>query len=154
MKNRFYYDNKQNKHKVTRVLIAEIEYAINTALAAEKVNKLCEISVTFTDDEGIRELNSQYRDKDMPTDVLSFPMYDDISECKESTVTLGDIVINLQRAQLQAEQLGHSLNRETVFLCIHSILHLLGYDHEVSSQEDERMCERQREIIGSVYGNE
>ncbi len=88
----------------------------------------------------------------MPTDVLSFPMYDDISRCKESILTLGDIVINIQRADVQANQLGNTLHREIAFLCVHSLLHLLGYDHEISEDEDERMCEQQREIIKKVYG--
>ncbi len=154
MKNKLYYDNSQDEYKITRALITEIEYAVNTALRLENMYKLCEISLTFTNDEGIRRLNREYRDKDTPTDVLSFPMYDDISECRENTIALGDIVINMQRADIQAEQLEHSLNREVVFLCIHSVLHLLGYDHELSEAEDERMCERQRIIIERVYGNE
>ncbi len=152
MKNKFYYDNTQNNYKIKKSLIAEIEYVLNTALTLEGVNKLCEISLTFTDDDGIQELNRQYRDKDMPTDVLSFPMYDDISRCKESILTLGDIVINIQRADVQANQLGNTLHREIAFLCVHSLLHLLGYDHEISEDEDERMCEQQREIIKKVYG--
>ncbi len=154
MKNKFIYDNSQDKYKIKKSLIAEIEYTLNTALYLEGIHKLCEISISFTDDDGIHALNKQYRDKDMPTDVLSFPMYDDISESREVITPLGDIVINLQRAELQAQQLGHSMNREIVFLCVHSLLHLLGYDHEISEEEDERMCQRQREIIGRVYGNE
>ncbi len=154
MKNKFYYNNTQTEYGITRLLIAEIEYAVNTALLSEDVKKPCDISITFTNDSGIQELNCEYRNKNIPTDVLSFPMYNNISECKENTVTLGDIVINMQRADIQAKQLEHSLNREVVFLCIHSVLHLLGYDHEISPFEDERMCERQRIIIERVYGHE
>ncbi len=155
MKNRFYFKNEQNMLVISKTLKAEIEYCVNLTLLSENVNKRCEISVTFTDDDGIRTLNSAYRNKDTSTDVLSFPMYDcrnDINGCADNVITLGDIVINVRRAAEQARELEHGLNREICFLCVHSVLHLLGYDHERSKEEDKDMCQRQKNIIGRVYG--
>ena len=97
-------------------------------------------------------LNREYREKDAATDVLSFPMYeaDELpkgGDADGETVTLGDIVLSVERAAEQAAELGHSTEREIAFLCIHSTLHLLGYDHERGEEEDEDMCRRQREIL-------
>lgn len=108
------------------------------------------VSVTFTDNEGIHRLNKQYRAVDRPTDVLSFPMYDsgnfDDGECT-FCAELGDIVISVERAGAQATELGHSLRREVSFLTVHSMLHLLGYDHERSPKDEETQCEKQRKIM-------
>lgn len=155
MKNKFYFNDEQNMLVVSKTLKAEIEYCVDLTLLLENVKKTCEISVTFTDDDGIKELNAKYRNKDMPTDVLSFPMYygkDDIEACPDDVIALGDIVINVRRAAEQARELEHSLNREICFLCVHSTLHLLGYDHEIGEAEDEEMCRKQKNIIGRVYG--
>ncbi|MBO8141428.1 MAG: rRNA maturation RNase YbeY [Firmicutes bacterium] len=98
-----------------------------------------EVSVTFVDDSAIRELNRDYRGKDAATDVLSFPLWepDDIRLIREDPrrfperpLPLGDVVISLETAARQAEEYGHSLGREVAFLCVHGVLHLLGYDHE------------------------
>ena len=109
-----------------------------------------EVSVTFCDNEYIRKLNKKYRDKDKATDVLSFPIYDDgnfdPTECISGAV-LGDIVISLERAKEQAAEIGNSFLHEVAFLAIHSTLHLLGYDHERSAEEEEAQCIAQREII-------
>ena len=111
------------------------------------------MSVTFTDNEGIRELNHEHRDKDSATDVLSFPMYafteDDMPDT-EFSVELGDIVVSLERAKEQSEEFGHSYEREVAFLCVHSVLHLLGYDHELSEEDDADMRERQRKIMEKI----
>ena len=111
------------------------------------------VSVTFCDNEYIKKINKQYRGKDSATDVLSFPLYDngefDMAECI-SGVMLGDIVISLERAEEQSKELGHGFMRETAFLAIHSTLHLLGYDHERSEEDDEAQCKAQREIITKV----
>ena len=99
-----------------------------------------EVSVTFCDNEYIRKLNKKYRNKDKATDVLSFPMYDDgdfdPTECISGAV-LGDIVISLERAKEQAAEIGNSFLHEVAFLAVHSTLHLLGYDHERSAEEEE-----------------
>ena len=110
-------------------------------------------SVTFIDNEGIRSLNNEYRNKDSATDVLSFPMYafteDDMPDT-DFSVELGDIVLSLERAAEQAEEFGHSYEREVAFLTVHSVLHLLGYDHELSEEDDLDMRERQRKIMEKI----
>ena len=132
-----------------------IRAAIAETLFYERIYFDVEISVTLCDDAHIKQLNRQYRDKNKATDVLSFPMYD-LGELPHgttadgATVLLGDIVVSVERAAAQAAELGHSTDREIAFLCIHSTLHLLGYDHERSQKEDEDMCLRQREIIAKL----
>lgn len=108
------------------------------------------VSITFTDNEGIRQLNKEYRNKDAATDVLSFPMYtweDDDQPEADMAVELGDIVLSLEKADAQAKEYGHSFQRETAFLTVHSVLHLLGYDHERSEEEEKDMFRRQEEIM-------
>ena len=95
---------------------------ISAALAAEGVDLPCEINVLLTDDEGIHQVNREMRQVDRPTDVLSFPMFDGL-------VPLGDMCISLERAAAQAGEFGHSVERELSYLTVHSVLHLLGYDH-------------------------
>ncbi len=126
--------------------------AIEKTLFSERFWKDTELSVTFCNNEYIHKLNKEYREKDAPTDVLSFPLYDDgdIPEFEDQAIALGDIVISLERAEEQAKEIGHSFEEEVAFLTIHSTLHLLGYDHERSPEEDEDMCERQRQIVKTV----
>ena len=143
MKNRIYITNDQDKLPVDAALRALIRKAVNGALKYEGFEKSAEVSVTFTDDQKIHELNREYRDVDRPTDVLSFPMY---SEEDEDAV-LGDIVISLERAQAQSLEYGHSFEREVAFLCVHSVLHLLGYDHETGEEDEREMFARQDEIM-------
>lgn len=128
---------------------AVAEKAIIGAVEYEKTELDVCISVTFTDNEEIRILNSEFRGIDKPTDVLSFPTYDlfEKEACFGEYVELGDIVISLERALSQAEEYNHSLSREVAFLCVHSVLHLLGYDHETSSEDERIMFERQNEIM-------
>ena len=111
---------------------------ISAALAAEGVDLPCEINVLLTDDEGIHQVNREMRQVDRPTDVLSFPMFDlkpgekpeAGDEAPESgLVPLGDMCISLERAAAQAGEFGHSVERELSYLTVHSVLHLLGYDH-------------------------
>ena len=149
---RIYFENEQDKLPVTYNLKMLVREAIETTLDFEDFQNACEVSVTFTDNEGIHELNKKYRGVDKPTDVLSFPLfdYDGVSEeppVDEILNNLGDIVISLERAKEQAEEYGHSYKRETAFLCVHSMLHLLGYDHEKSDEEDRDMRARQTEIM-------
>lgn len=129
--------------------------AIKTALEQEAFHIPCGISVTFTDNEGIRVLNRQYREKDAATDVLSFPQYDFAAgetPDPQFFCELGDIVISLERARAQAKEIGHGYKKEVAFLAIHSVLHLLGYDHERSPEDEEDMCRRQREIVAVMNG--
>lgn len=145
-----YWANDQTAVKVGLAMRLLIKKAIKTTLIHEKFSHDAEISLTFVDNEGIRELNRTYRDKDAATDVLSFPLYDfhgGETPLGDGRVELGDIVLSLERAREQAAELGHSYEREAAFLCVHSVLHLLGYDHERSPEDEEIMCERQREIM-------
>ena len=116
----------------------------------EKFDGPAEISVTFVDNRRIQELNKQYRDKDAATDVLSFPMGEngeyDIDEDNGCKI-LGDIVISMERAMEQAELYGHSLQREVAYLTVHSMLHLLGYDHEASGLEAVHMREKEEAVL-------
>ena len=114
----------------------------------------CDISVTVTDNIHIHELNREYRGVDRPTDVLSFPMYsftdDDMPEEGPAPVVLGDIVISVERAKEQAVEYGHSFQREISFLTVHSVLHLLGYDHEVSEEAENEMFSLQDKIMDKL----
>ena len=129
-----------------------IREAVETTLDFEDFQNHCEVSVTFTDNEGIHALNKKFREVDKPTDVLSFPLFDFEGETDEPPVdeimsNLGDIVISLERAKEQADEYGHSFEREVAFLCVHSMLHLLGYDHEISEEDDIEMRSKQTEIM-------
>jgi probable rRNA maturation factor len=132
-----------------------VRRAILATLEEESFPYDAEASVTFCDNSFIRTLNNKYRNMDKHTDVLSFPIYDngefDMSECISGAV-LGDIVISLERAKEQAEEIGHSFLDEVAFLTIHSTLHLLGYDHERSKEEDELQCRLQKKILSSMKG--
>ena len=130
-----------------------IRDAVYATLEYEGFEFDAEVSVTFTDNKYLKELNSRFRGVDKATDVLSFPMYEegnfDISECISGAV-LGDIVISLERAKEQAAELGNSFMREVAFLAIHSTLHLLGYDHERGADDEEAQCLAQREIVSKL----
>ncbi|MBQ4290805.1 MAG: rRNA maturation RNase YbeY [Clostridia bacterium] len=153
MKYRVETRNEQNKVALSASDRALVRRAVKTALAAEKTDCPAEVSVTFTDDEGIRVLNRDYRGKDAPTDVLSFPLFEEGEDRGfdrdplTGAVLLGDIVISAERAERQAAEFGHSVQRELAFLAIHSTLHLLGYDHERSEEDDLLQRRRQKEIL-------
>ena len=149
--------NEQDKFDITDKLKELITLAAKTALDYMGFDRDAEISVMFTDNEGIRVLNAQHRGIDRATDVLSFPMleYDDDGEMFddpgdiEDELCLGDIVISLERAAEQAEEYGHSFEREVGFLTVHSMLHLLGYDHMTEEEENE-MFGFQKEILAKM----
>ena len=114
-----------------------------------------EISLSFVSLDEIHELNRMYRNVDRPTDVLSFPMFESTKELEEAckvgreegmTISLGDVVICMDKIRQQAEEFGHSQERETAYLFTHSVLHLLGYDHE-TDQEKRQMRQREEEIM-------
>ncbi len=130
-----------------------IRKAILETLEHERFKFDADVSVTFCDNKYIRALNKKFRGKNKHTDVLSFPIYDggdfDISECISGAV-LGDIVISIERAKEQAKEIGNSFIREMAFLTVHSTLHLLGYDHERSKEDDELQCRLQNEIVSKI----
>lgn len=155
MKNRIYINNDQNLIPVTEEYKKIIKKTVNAALRHEKAAFSAEVSVTFTDNEKIHELNLAHRGKDSATDVLSFPLFEKESLPKDGGeqeyVPIGDVVISLEKARAQAEEYGHSFEREIAFLTVHSILHLVGYDHEVSEKDEKYMnetCEKVLEKLG------
>lgn len=146
------FENRQELLPLSYKLKMLVRRAVETTLDYEQCENPIEVSVTFTDNEGIRELNRKFRNIDRPTDVLSFPLFDYTGESEEPPVDefvgmLGDIVISLEQAKKQAEEFGHSFEREAAFLTVHSMLHLLGYDHEAGGDEEADMRRRQREIL-------
>lgn len=147
MRLKIYFQDSQEKYMITYELQMLVRRAVLASLLSEGYDRDCEVSVTFTDNEGIRAINREFRDIDAPTDVLSFPMDDDEESIGGQIAELGDIVLSLERAHEQAEEFGHSDEREIAFLCAHSVLHLLGYDHETSPEDDAEMREKQRRIM-------
>ncbi len=130
-----------------------IEKAIYAALKSENVDIDCEVEVVITDKETIKELNNQTRGIDKPTDVLSFPMFENITNAvpeQDGKVFLGSMVICKDKAIEQAKEYGHSELREVSFLAVHSTLHLLGYDHELGKQEESEMFEKQENVLQTM----
>lgn len=143
------FSNEQDIFEIRTAMKAIVRKAVFNTLVYEGFDKNVEVSVTFTDNEKIRELNKSYRSKDSATDVLSFPMYDDFSDpmLNYGDVMLGDIVISIERAKKQAFDFFHSIYHELAFLAVHSTLHLLGYDHETSKADEKEMFRKQKEIM-------
>ena len=136
---------------------------VEAVLAAENVQADCEINVLITNDRGIRAINKASRDMDAPTDVLSFPMFsfqpgnlpEDFSEyldVETNLCPLGDMCISLERAVKQAKEYGHSVKREVGYLTIHSMLHLLGYDHLDEGEQKAQMRAREEAIAATIPG--
>lgn len=135
-----YIDDRQDKVKLTKDIFVAVENAIKESLLLEGKSLDFEISLTFVDNEQIRELNREYRKVDMETDVLSFPLEQD--EFLIPIPMLGDIIISAEKALEQSIEYGHSLIREISYLTVHSMLHLLGYDH---MNESDKLIMRNKE---------
>ena len=140
-----YFENEQ---VISEELLALMEESARLCLTKAGIpEENCEFSVSFVDREEIKELNSTYRGVDKVTDVLSFPQFEDFSEFPEDQIIcLGDIVICEDRAKEQAEEFGHSYEREIIYLFTHSVLHILGYDH-MDEEEKAEMREREEEVM-------
>ena len=152
MKNLILIENCQETEPVFQETNNLIKVVINKALAYMGIDNKCEISVTLTDDTHIHTLNREHRGVDRPTDVLSFPQYeaDELDYfAPDETIVLGDIVISLEHARAQAKEYGHSYVRELACLCVHSVLHLLGYDH-IEKDDEKVMLGLQREILDDI----
>ncbi len=154
MKLKFYFSNEQDKLPVTPAIKDLVIKAAATVIESEKyINNIVisaydkhgELSVTFTDNAQIREVNLNTRGIDSETDVLSFPMFEGVVDAVEE-ISFGDILLSLEKAQEQAETYGHSFEREVAFLTVHSMLHLIGYDH-IEEAEEAEMREKQRKIM-------
>lgn len=152
------FDNRQNSVNFTQELEDLIQSSISFALQYEKFIKPHEMSVVITDNKGIKAINNEFRSIDMETDVLSFPMlqyepseekdfkleFDDLNP-ETGEAVLGDIVLSLEKALAQSKEYDHSFEREVAFLIVHSVLHLLGYDHE--KDEDRKVMRQKEEAI-------
>ena len=148
---------KKQEYRPGVVQIRHLLQVAKTTLAtehqkrqAEDIPKNMEISLVFTDDEGIRTLNREFRQKDTATDVLSFPLYQAEEPLLPHT-SLGDIVISVERMAEQAKAYGPSQDRELSFLFVHGLLHLLGYDHELSPAEESLQFHRQDEVLALLH---
>ena len=135
-------DEQSLEHGVTE---GWLERIVGQCLSYENIDYGCEVGVTFVDDDAIRTLNREHRKLDRKTDVLSFPMLSDVRSVEKTDIDpetglvyLGDVVISVETAMRQAEEFGHSLEREIAFLTVHSMMHLMGYDH---------ICESDRRIM-------
>ncbi|MEG0396562.1 MAG: rRNA maturation RNase YbeY [Oscillospiraceae bacterium] len=150
MSHKVYITNNQKAIKVPSGLRILIRRSCTAVLEFENFGKPTEVSVTFVDNEAIAHLNNQYRNKPTPTDVLSFPLGEngvyDINQ-ETGACMLGDIVISLEKAVEQAEMYGHTLQREVAFLTVHSMFHLLGYDHEGGGMEAVKMREKEEAAL-------
>ncbi|MGI5979173.1 MAG: rRNA maturation RNase YbeY [Oscillospiraceae bacterium] len=139
-----------------------ISRAVRAALEAENVDLPCEMSVLLTDDEGIHALNKQFRDVDSATDVLSFPANNFVPgafdpsnaerDPKTGRIVLGDMALSIEHARAQGEEFGHGTKREIQYLTVHSVLHLLGYDHMDEGEQKRQMRAREKEIMARLEG--
>ena len=153
-----YVDNRQEKIDADEELVSLLKKVIEFTLKEEEVEVDCEVSLLFVDNDEIREINNETRGIDRATDVLSFPMLDyenkkvfkeiyknyecSQSDCDGEELVLGDVGLSLERALEQSKEFNHSFEREASYLVVHSILHLLGYDH---MEEDDKVVMRKRE---------
>lgn len=150
-----YFDQTYEGEDPEKTYGETMKEALSVILGQEGIDEDgAEVSVSFVTPEEIKNLNSEYRNVDSVTDVLSFPQFESVEElidAEENTgvAELGDVVICMDRAKSQAEEFGHPLKREVIYLFVHSILHLLGYDH---MEEDEKkvMRAREEEVMGEL----
>ncbi len=149
METKIYIENRQHLYKCDFGLKHLLHQAIRATLFYEGFVRPAEVSVTLVDNAAIHALNKEQRGVDRPTDVLSFPLFDEDYGAEEYCA-LGDIVLSMERAAEQAREYGHSLKREVAFLTVHSMLHLLGYDHETSPEDEADMFARQEKILQTM----
>lgn len=152
-------ENEQSEIEIGDEIEELIKECSDAVLEYEECDFDAEISVSIVDEAQIKALNKEYRNKDSVTDVLSFPMLEfdedgkiicDDFEFDNDVILLGDIVICAKRASEQAKEYGHSFMREIAFLTVHSMLHLLGYDHEHSEDMEQEMFRKQKEILDKM----
>jgi len=141
-----------------RLSIPLVKHCIRITLHSERVNMPCEVNVFIADDKVIREINREFRGIDSPTDVLSFPMHTfsppgwsapgtEAVDPETGLLPLGEIVFSAQRVHAQALEYGRLLDKETAFLTVHSVLHLLGYDHVAQAGDRRKMREHEKKIM-------
>lgn len=151
---KFQTENEQDKVQVSDAMLQMMAKVAEETLNFEGFEEIeAVVDLTLTDNAGIRKINKEHRDKDQETDVLSFPQYEglkDMEELEEDELCLGDIVISVEKALEQATLYAHSFEREMCFLVVHSMLHLLGYDH--MTPEDELEMKTLQETILNNLG--
>ena len=150
MQNKVLIQNCQKAVKIPTGIRPLIRKSCNAVLKNEGFEEICEVSVTFVDNEEIAQLNGDFRNKPQPTDVLSFPLGEEDTydvDQDSGNILLGDIVISMEKAMEQAELYGHSLEREVAFLTVHSMHHLLGYDHENGGEEERIMRTKEEQVL-------
>ncbi|WP_042223425.1 rRNA maturation RNase YbeY [Oceanobacillus manasiensis] len=148
-----YIDFHDSTNTVASDYIDMLQKLITFAAKEEKISSEAEMSINFVDNNEIQELNRNYRQKDVPTDVISFAMQETVEGelnivGDDMPIILGDVVISVEKAKEQAEEYNHPLERELAFLTLHGFLHLLGYDH-IKNEDEVVMFKRQEEILGA-----
>ena len=144
-------DSIDETNELTEQQMLEVERLIHFAARKQQIEEQSEVSITYVSNEKIQEINREYRDKDTPTDVISFAM-EELGEGEvelsgiEMPRILGDIIISIPRTKEQAEEYGHSFERELGFLAVHGFLHLLGFDH-MTDEDEKEMFTLQKEIL-------
>ena len=152
------FENNQDKLPVTDEYISTVKAVCEAVLEEEEIEYDAEISVTIVDGISIKELNALHRNNDTETDVLSFPMLEfeggyaleDSMDFDGKWLILGDIVLNIERVTSQSIEYGHNFMRELGFLTAHSMLHLLGYDHETGEEDERIMREKEEKILSNL----
>ena len=149
-------ENAQDKIVLGEYLEKRLQDGLNAVAKLHDLDDMTEVDITIVDDEEIHQLNRDYRNVDRPTDVLSFALDEDDEDEPEllegQLHLLGDIIISAETATRQAEEFGHGLEREIVYLAVHGLLHLLGYDHMDEGPQKAQMRKREEEIAGSILG--
>lgn len=142
--------NEQKQVMIPDDWAGKIDTVVEICLNEEDIDPKAEVSLLFVDDAGIREMNLAYRGKDASTDVLSFPMYEaDEAIDEEEEILLGDIIISLETAVVQSKDFGHDLEREVMYLLVHGLLHLMGYDH-MEEADKEQMRQREEALLAVI----
>lgn len=141
-----FVDNRQSKVDIDEKILDTLMLVVKESLKVEELEEDFEVSISFVDNKEIKELNKEYRGIDMETDVLSFPMDDNLLV---PTPLLGDIIISVEKALEQSIEYGHSLERELAYLTAHSMLHLCGHDH-MQSEEKTIMRDKEKEIMKNL----
>lgn len=147
------FSNRQRKVKLPQNVKTLLTSAVKASLEVESVSEPAEVNITFVSDEGIKNINRDFRNINKSTDVLSFPLgengvYDVNPE--NGRILLGDVIISVEHASIQAETFGHSFEREMAYLTVHSIFHLLGYDHIDEAEEKRIMREREEAALSAI----
>lgn len=150
---KLYFSNRQKQVTLPNGLRTQIRKCCEAVLDEENIYDDAEVSLTIVDNAEIRQMNSEYREKDSVTDVLSFPLGENDEfdvDPETNRIMLGDIVISAERAMEQASEYGHSFEREMCFLATHSMFHLLGYDHELGEEEEKIMFDKQKKVLDKL----